>query len=155
MFLYSRTADGQQSIVLPIHYRYHAPGNTSFVPVTIDFPEMFLEIADGDEITEADAIETFMCDDLRYRCRWKRVDYDVSGCRLIAPKENSIFICYLLQNYSRKSLTANIPIGNTNVSGIITVCTILLSWIAALSLFIVINNKRNRKSMTKNSNKTN
>lgn len=39
------------------------------------------------------------------------------------------------QNFSRRTISANIPIGNASLSATVTFCTIALSWVA--SSFII------------------
>lgn len=79
VFLFGRTRTEHETIVLPIHYRYHAPDNKSFVLVNIDFPQIFLEVNNPKDATTAKStIQTFMCSDLRHRCQWFPVEYEVS-----------------------------------------------------------------------------
>ncbi|XP_055320897.1 phosphatidylinositol-glycan biosynthesis class X protein [Sitodiplosis mosellana] len=106
-----------QTISLPIHFRYHAPGNKSFVTVNIAYPELYVEVDDDLPVTNASKPVWMLCKDLRHRCQYVQVEYD---------------------NFSRRPMTASIPIGNANMSGTVTVFTIALSWIACIYLIFVI-----------------
>lgn len=66
-----------QPISLPIHFRYHAPANKSFVVVNIDLPHIFLEYDVHTNHTVA--IHSVMCPDRRHRCRWYEIEYEVSA----------------------------------------------------------------------------
>lgn len=140
----------------------------SFVTVNISYPQLFVE-TDDNMATVNDTKPVWMiCKDLRHRCKWTQVEFDVSKWllaktfRLRNDKMNSIFArwyfltisvhpkplktnqhIFSLQNYSRKPLNANIPIGNASLSGTITFVTIALSWAACLFIIFVIRKKHN------------
>lgn len=46
--------------------------------MNIDYPKLFIEA--NEEITTSNETEaeSYMCEDLRHRCRWHQVEYDVS-----------------------------------------------------------------------------
>lgn len=70
-----------QPISLPIHFRYHAPANRSFVTVNIDLPRIFVEVGENDDDEIADdtaVIHSYTCPDRRHRCKWIEVEFDVS-----------------------------------------------------------------------------
>ncbi|XP_031641220.1 phosphatidylinositol-glycan biosynthesis class X protein [Contarinia nasturtii] len=111
-----------QTISLPVHFRYHQPGKKSFVTVNITYPELYVEVNEDVPIPNDSKTTWMLCKDLRHRCKYIQVEYD---------------------NFSRKSLSANIPIGNANLSGKITFATIALSWIACICIIFVIRKKYN------------
>lgn len=67
-----------QPIILPIHFRYHAPANKSFVTVDIPFPQLFIETDHSDVVENTTIIHSYLCKDLRHRCKWIEIEYEVS-----------------------------------------------------------------------------
>lgn len=87
-----------QTIFLPIHFRYHGPSNKrylnkfcpvcswelikficifSFVAVNITLPQVFLEWDDNEDDTNGTIPVSYTCKDLRHKCKWIQVEYDV------------------------------------------------------------------------------
>jgi len=103
------------SIVLPIHFRYHAPRKTNFVKVEIDNPLLYFKCLDENDTTD-------------YIPQTNQ-SYCIQVSRFI-PEEKLIFsakhtpevlesICgWRLLEYDlhlKSSLTANIPVGDLNL----------------------------------------
>lgn len=50
----------------------------SFVNVSIDYPELYIETNDEINGLNATQAEWYTCEDIRHRCRWNQVEYDVN-----------------------------------------------------------------------------
>lgn len=56
---------------------------------------------------------------------------------------NYIVVVFLFfQNYTKKQVTAHIPVGNSNLKQMITICTIATSWTVSVYIIIALVNKR-------------
>lgn len=135
----------------------------SFVTVNIAYPELYVEVHENLPGTNTSKPVWMLCKDLRHRCQYVQMEYDVSiYCRFrcdeihsnpklnmirfasIIPNDiqNQFFLSrFCLQNFSRRPMTANIPIGNANMSFTVTIFTISLSWLACIYLIFVIRKK--------------
>lgn len=54
----------------------------SFVTVNIDFPQLFIEIKENASPTNALNTVSYMCKDLRHRCKWIPIEYDVRAYKM-------------------------------------------------------------------------
>lgn len=147
VYLYGDTAS-LFTINLPIHFRYHMPGNTryeifyfsyrfslkipkiifSFVRVSIDRPKLFVNCG-------AARIQTLLATNssgqlnnlIKFRCknsdksicRWQQLDYD------------------LFTN----DIKVSIPIGYKDFNSIVVFVTLLVSWVASYYTIVAISEK--------------
>lgn len=113
-----------ENLKLPIHFRYHSPGDTSFVNVEIGTPEMYMRCP-GDDLSNYDEL---LADPYN--------DYCLYDNKFILPQYSAPDDCdwKLLKKTTRLKapLTAKIPIGDAKSYQPILYATIIVSWIASI-----------------------
>lgn len=70
--------------------------------------------------------------------------YVLDGLSFAGPFNSIIpnFSYLHFQNYTKKQITAHIPVGNANLTLMITVCTIAISWTVSICTIIALFNKK-------------
>lgn len=122
-----------------------------FVTVNISYPQLYVELDENEPLMNESKPTVMLCKDLRHQCKYIQVEYDVSlGYFILIIFAIAFFATFLIspiisfaypQNYSRKPITAIIPIGNANLSTPITFITLLLSVVSSLYLIYSMHKK--------------
>ncbi|KAJ6629255.1 Phosphatidylinositol-glycan biosynthesis class X protein [Pseudolycoriella hygida] len=120
IYLYGDTAS-LFVIQLPLHLRYHSPGSSSFVKVSLENPELFVD-CHGQKLSNTtldDHIVDLKCRKSRNQCKWTKIDYETHS----------------------EPVAMNVPIGYENFSVLVTAVTILTSWIGSFYIARAITRK--------------
>ncbi|KAG4077140.1 hypothetical protein HA402_016127 [Bradysia odoriphaga] len=120
IYLYGDTAS-LFVIYLPLHLRYHSPGHSSFVKVSLDHPELFVDCHGHTphNTTTDDSVLDLKCRKSNGNCKWLKIDYESHS----------------------EPVTMSVPIGYLDFSTLVTGVTILVSWIGSYYIARAISRK--------------
>ncbi|XP_055920707.1 uncharacterized protein LOC129952239 [Eupeodes corollae] len=122
-----------ENLKLPIHFRYHSPGDTSFVNVEISTPEVFMRCP-GDDLTNYDELLEDPNNDYCLTNDKFILPQDTTAASASAVTDSSDCDWKLLKKTTRLKapLIAKIPIGDAKSFQTVLYATILISWIASI-----------------------